>query len=175
MNFGSSIHHDCARTIRNYNTMSQFQILIVEDEAILAMNEQKLLQRMGYQVCGVTNNGKTAVEIARSRAPDLILMDIRIRGPIDGIQTAGRIRRFSDVPVLYTSAYSDEDTLIRLRNTPFSRHLFKPYQVEDLQEAIEAFRTESRWKASKKNQGSHAPANEDASQNRLRWCLAKEE
>jgi len=145
--------------------MSPFKILIVEDEAILAMNEQKLLQRMGYQVCGVTDNGRTAVEITRRDAPDLILMDIRIRGPIDGIQTAERIRRFSNVPVVYTTAYSDEDTLSRLQKTTFSRHLFKPFQVFDLQESIEASLAESGWNAPGIKTGRRAPVNEQANPN----------
>ncbi len=139
--------------------MGDLKILIVEDEAILAMNQERLLSRMGYQVCGVTDNGRTAVGIVKRSAPDLILMDIRIRGPIDGIQTAELIRLFSDVPVLYTTAYSDEETLIRLRNTSYSRYLFKPYQVEELQEAVEACRTQFRLNASEMSHRSPAPAN----------------
>jgi two-component system, response regulator PdtaR len=120
--------------------MGDIRILIVEDEGILAMNEQKLLVRLGYEVCGVADNGETAVEMARRLAPDLILMDIRIRGPVDGVQTAERIRHFSDAPILFTTAFSDEDTLSRSGKTAFASHLFKPFQIRDLQAAIESCR-----------------------------------
>ena len=154
--------------------MGDFRILIVEDEAILAMNEQKILSRMGYQVCGVTDNGQTAVEITKCRKPDLILMDIRIRGPIDGVQTAERIRRFSDVPILYTTAYSDEDTVNRLRSTSFSRHLFKPWQPNDLKGAIEACRSRSGWKESEDVRLPFAQDDANAGNHRNRCSLVKE-
>jgi CheY-like chemotaxis protein len=154
--------------------MGDFRILIVEDEAILAMNEQKILSRMGYQVCGVTDNGQTAVEIAKHRKPDLILMDIRIRGPIDGIQTAECIRRFSDVPILYTTAYSDEDTMSRLGKTAFSRHLFKPWQPNALKEAIEACRSRSGLNESEDIRLPFTSKDANAGHHSERCCFAKE-
>jgi two-component system, response regulator PdtaR len=147
------------RIIFYQGIMGDFRILIVEDEGILAMNEQKCLLRLGYQVCGIADNGETAVELAKLHSPDIILMDIRIRGRLDGIQTAERIRRFSDTPILFTTAYSDEDTLSRSSKMAFAFYLDKPYQIRDLQEAIESCRSRTRRGDSAHNQENHAPEN----------------
>jgi two-component system, response regulator PdtaR len=139
--------------------MGDFRILIVEDEGILAMNEQRLLVRLGYQVCGVADNGESAVEMAKRHMPDFILMDIRIRGSMDGVQTAECIRRFSDAPILFTTAYSDEDTLMRSSKTAFTSYLFKPYQIRDLQAAIESYRTKLHGEGRAHKQERHVPEN----------------
>jgi two-component system, response regulator PdtaR len=154
--------------------MGDFRILIVEDEAILAMNEQKILSKLGYVVCGMTDNGRAAIEIAKRVEPDLILMDIRIRGPIDGIQTAECIRRFSDVPILYTTAYSDEDTMSRSRKTAHSHHLFKPWQPCDLQEAIETCLSRSGREDSEYTRPAFAQKDAVQDHHRNRCCAVKE-
>jgi CheY-like chemotaxis protein len=155
MNFEDTFIVNPIRKIIDQGTMGDFRILIVEDERILAMSEQRLLVRLGYQVCGVVDNG--AVELAKRHGPDLILMDIRIRGSMDGVQTAECIRCFSDVPILFTTAYSDEDTLSRLLKTEFASFLYKPYQIRDLQAAIESCRLRIHREGPAHNQEIRAP------------------
>jgi two-component system cell cycle sensor histidine kinase/response regulator CckA len=117
--------------------MEKLRILIVEDEAILALNVQRLLNRLGYDAFGIATSGEDAIEIARRERPDLIMMDIHLRGKLDGIQVAERIRAFLDAPVIYTSAFSDDETLERAKKTEPSAFLLKPYEIKDLQVAIE--------------------------------------
>jgi two-component system, response regulator PdtaR len=114
------------------------RILIVEDESLLAMNIQRLLNRLGYDAFQTVSRGENAVEIADRERPDLIMMDIHLKGKMDGLETAERIRKFLDVPVIYTTAYSDDETLERAQKTSSSVVLMKPYEISDLRSAIEA-------------------------------------
>jgi PAS domain S-box-containing protein len=117
--------------------MVKIRILIVEDEALLALSVQRLLNRLGYDAFGVAASGDEAVETARRERPDLIMMDIHLRGEMDGIQVAERIRDFLDVPIVYTTAFSDEETVERAKKTEPSAFLLKPYDTRDLQVTIE--------------------------------------
>jgi len=117
--------------------MEKIKVMIVEDESILVLNLQKLLERLGYDVCATTGLGEKAVELAKIHKPDVIMMDIHLGGEVDGIEAAKRIRSFSDVPILYTTAFSDEETLLRAEKTEPSSFVLKPFQVKDLQMAIE--------------------------------------
>lgn len=117
--------------------MEKLRILIVEDEAILALNVQKLLSRLGYEVCGIASTGEEAVAMAGQFKPELIVMDIHLRGKTDGIQAAERIRSFLDVPIVYTTAFADDETLQRAKISEPSAYLLKPYEIRDLQVAIE--------------------------------------
>jgi PAS domain S-box-containing protein len=128
--------------------MEKIKILLTEDENILALNMKKLLDRLGYDVCGTAASGEQAVEMAKTHKPDLIMMDIHLRGKMDGIETAERIRSFLDVPIVYTTAYSDEETLQRAKKTEPSAFLLKPFQIKDLQVTIEM--AHSKYAAEKK-------------------------
>ena len=86
------------------------KILIVEDEAVTAMELEETLSRRGYEVVGTAANGPDALRIAKERWPDLILMDIRLQGPMDGIETADQINLFYEIPVIFLTAYSDDLT-----------------------------------------------------------------
>ena len=118
-------------------TVEKIRILIVEDESILALNIQKLLVGLGYEVCGIAGAGDRAVELAKQHKPDLILMDIHLRGVKDGIQVAEQIHKFLEVPVVYTTAYSDDETIQRAKKTNPSAFLLKPFEIKDLQVTIE--------------------------------------
>jgi CheY-like chemotaxis protein len=92
---------------------SAFDILIVEDEAVLAMVYLKLLRELGYQDVGLAFSGKDALVAVKHGRPKLILLDIKLRGDLDGIEVAEIIHRRSAVPIVYITAYSDPETLRR--------------------------------------------------------------
>lgn len=86
------------------------RVMIVEDEAITAMATGAMLKRLGHVVAASVSSGQAALDAFRRQAPDLVLMDIRLHGDMDGIETARLIRRDSDVPVIFVTAYVDEGT-----------------------------------------------------------------
>ncbi|MEI6676172.1 MAG: response regulator [Verrucomicrobiota bacterium] len=90
--------------------MQAHRLLIVEDELILAMDLQDRLADLGYTVVSMVSTGEAAVTAALEHLPDLILMDIRLAGDMDGITAAREIRRRHDIPVIFMSAYADEET-----------------------------------------------------------------
>ena len=112
-------------------------IFIVEDEGIIAYNIQSDLRKAGYRVAGVADSGQDALEQIASVRPELILMDIRIRGEMDGIELARRVQEQFDVPVVYLTAHSDMETLQRAKVTGAFGHLAKPVQQSSLSSSIE--------------------------------------
>jgi DNA-binding response OmpR family regulator len=112
------------------------KILIVEDEFILQMMLEKMVQKMGHQVVSKAKSGAVAIDVAKNESPDLILMDIKIIGDIDGIETIKKIREFSDVPVLYLSGNTDPDTRKRASETAPMDFIIKPFEYQDLMNAV---------------------------------------
>lgn len=92
-------------------------ILIVEDEAILSMSYEKQLHDMGYQNVGMAFSGEDALASVELDLPKMILLDIKIRGEMDGIEVAEKIHSRHDIPIVYITAYSDQETLNRARST----------------------------------------------------------
>jgi len=92
-------------------------ILIVEDEAVLAMVYMKQLRKLGFQALGVAFNGEDALAAVEKARPKLILLDIKLSGCLDGIEVAEIIRRRYEVPIVFITAYSDADTLRRAWRT----------------------------------------------------------
>jgi CheY-like chemotaxis protein len=117
--------------------MTRDRILIVEDEAIQAMCLQDKLTDLGYGVTAMVSNGEQAVQAAAEHHPDLVLMDIKLNGRMDGIEAARQIRERFDIPVIFMSAYSDIDTLQRALLTGSDGYLVKPVQMENLSRVIE--------------------------------------
>ncbi len=113
------------------------RILVVEDEQIVAVDIQDILQRLGYHVVATVSCSDDACRVADQSPLDLILMDVRIDGPIDGIETARRIHQSHDVPVIFLTAYSDDETLRRAKQIGPYGYLVKPFVERDLQAAIE--------------------------------------
>ena len=108
------------------------QILVVEDEIIIAEDLQKKLKKLGYYVPVVVSSGEEAIEKVKENDPDLIIMDIVIHGKIDGIETVEKIHSFSDVPVIYLTAYADENTLQRAKITEPFGYILKPFKEREL-------------------------------------------
>jgi CheY-like chemotaxis protein len=117
--------------------MPKAHILIVEDELIVAEDMKMTLTNLGYTVIAIANTGELAIEIAESKKPDLILMDIMLAGKIDGITTAELIRARQDIPVIYVTAFADETLLQRAKlTTPFG-YVVKPFNEREVYSNIE--------------------------------------
>ena len=117
--------------------MTTANILVVEDDKIIAKGIEKRLRTMGYAVAGLISTGEEAVQKAAELRPDLILMDIFLGDSMDGVAAAGLIRDQLDLPVVYLTAYSDPATLLRAKITEPFGYVLKPYEDRDLQTAIE--------------------------------------
>ncbi|MBL0700608.1 MAG: response regulator [Desulfosarcina sp.] len=117
--------------------MSNLKILVVEDEAIVALDLKNSLKNLGYEVADVVASGEEAVARALALSPDLVLMDIMLKGDVDGIEAACRIRKEIDLPVIYLTAYADEDTLQRAKITTPLGYILKPFDERELHTAIE--------------------------------------
>lgn len=111
-------------------------ILIVEDEALIAADLRTRLERMGYEVVGAAGDGREALKLIAEKRPDLVLMDIVLRGKIDGIEAASRVRELM-VPVVFLTAYSDPETIGRARRAGAYGYLLKPYDDRKLRAAVE--------------------------------------
>jgi two-component system, sensor histidine kinase len=113
--------------------LSRTRILIVEDEELLVVELQELLARFGYEVVGSASTGAAAIELAVRHAPDLVLMDIRLDGPLDGIEAAAAINAVRATPVVFLTAHSDDDTFARAsgEGAPFG-FLVKPLCPREL-------------------------------------------
>jgi diguanylate cyclase (GGDEF)-like protein len=112
-------------------------ILVVEDEGIVARDLQESLTRLGYHVAGVASEGRQAVSLAEQHKPELVMMDVSLRGDIDGIQAARLIQEQSHVPVIFLTGHSDAATLQRAVRTSPLGYLLKPFQEVELRCAIE--------------------------------------
>ncbi|MCK9209695.1 MAG: PAS domain S-box protein [Ignavibacteriaceae bacterium] len=116
--------------------MEKKNILIVEDEGIIAMDLQNRLVSLGYNVIDIVSTGKEAISIAQTKAPDLILLDIMLKGNIDGIDAAQKIRTENNIPVIFLSAYADEKTLERAKLAEPYGYILKPFEERELHSTI---------------------------------------
>ena len=117
--------------------MSSARILVVEDEWLVSQGIKETLQDLGYEVAGPASSGEEALEIAETRRPDLVLMDILLKGGMDGIEAAECLRRRFDLPVIFLTAYADSQTLGRAKVTEPYGYLLKPFENRELHSAIE--------------------------------------
>jgi CheY-like chemotaxis protein len=117
--------------------MKEAKILIVEDENIVALNLQTRLKSLGYQVAGMASTGEDAVKKCAETMPDLVLMDIMLRGEMDGVAAADQIREKYHVPVVYLTAYADDVTLERAKVTEPFGYMLKPFEVKEIRTTIE--------------------------------------
>jgi two-component system, cell cycle sensor histidine kinase and response regulator CckA len=113
------------------------KILIVEDEAIIADDIQMTLDDMGYETLGPVSTGQDALDMIAEYSPDLVLLDIRIRGELDGIDVANKLREEHPVPVIFLTAHADDETIQRAGRASPAGYLLKPFQPRELRAAIE--------------------------------------
>jgi adenylate cyclase len=133
-------------------------VLIVEDERIVARDLQQLLNEIGHDAFAIAASGEEAVTIASRRRPDVALMDVRIRGAFDGIQTAWALRSLYEVPVIYLTAHADSSIMQRAQRTSPLAYLTKPVKVGELKSALELV--------------FHKDQAGDLSRDKERWFLA---
>jgi len=117
--------------------MSKINILVVEDESIVAKDIQNSLRKLGYNVPTTVSSGEEAIIVAEQNKPDLVMMDIMLKGEINGIEAADQIRQRFDVPVIYLTAYADESTLAKAKVTEPYGYIIKPFKEIDLHTTIE--------------------------------------
>ncbi|MBD0266422.1 MAG: response regulator, partial [Tolypothrix sp. T3-bin4] len=112
--------------LSNTQEKETVRVLVVEDEYILALNLQENLEALGYTVLDIADTGETAIEKATELRPNLILMDIRLRGDMDGIQASEQIWQNLQIPVIYVTGHSDKSTVERATLTSPFGYILKP-------------------------------------------------
>jgi PAS domain S-box-containing protein len=113
------------------------EILIVEDERIIAADLKHDLESFGYTVCGVASCGRDAIQLAEDTSPDLVLMDINLKGNLDGVQVAKELKNRFNIPVVYLTGHADETTLIRVKETDPAGFIVKPFRQKEIRAAVE--------------------------------------
>jgi len=113
------------------------KLLVVEDESIVALDIKHRAELLGYEVVGIASSGEEALELTREKKPDLVLMDIVLKGEVDGIEAAEIIKREYDIPVVYLTAHADKETLKRAKLTEPFGYLIKPFDDREFQSVIE--------------------------------------
>ncbi|MEL6438651.1 MAG: EAL domain-containing protein [Cyanobacteria bacterium J06621_8] len=116
--------------------INQANILIVEDELLIAKMTAKKLTQLGYHVSRIVSSGQAAIEFVQQENPDLILMDIAIKGDIDGIEAAAQIKSCLDIPIIFLTAYANDETIEKASEIGCYGYLTKPYRDQDLQAVV---------------------------------------
>lgn len=116
---------------------SNINIYIVENESIVAKDIQNSLKKLGYNVLGISNNGADAIKNIVDLEPNIVLMDIMIKGPMTGIDVAETIKKEYNIPVIFLTAYADESTLAKAKITEPYGYILKPFKEIDLHSTIE--------------------------------------
>ncbi len=111
-------------------------VLIVEDESIVALEIAGYVKELGYGVTAIVSSANKAFDVVETKPIDLILMDVNIKGDIDGVTCAKEIKSNQDIPIIYITAFSDDDTLSRAIETEPSSYLIKPFNRKELQVAM---------------------------------------
>lgn len=117
--------------------MSKINVLVVEDESIVSKDIQHSLKKLGYNVVGAASTGEKAIELAGSEKPDVILMDIMLKGKMNGIEASDNIKEAYAIPVIFLTAYADEATLSKAKITQPYGYILKPFKEIDLHTTIE--------------------------------------
>ncbi len=134
--------------------MSQIRVMIVEDMSIIALGVKSKLRRMGYEIVGAASSGEEAVAMAAATRPDVILMDINLKG-MDGVTAAQAILRDSEAAIIFTSAYSDLKTRERVDGVAAAGFISKPYEDRRLCQLIDEAAGRSGQTANTNDTGVH--------------------
>ena len=145
--------------------MTKPKILISEDEVIIAEDIAASLEELGYETCAI-DNGEETIEMIRETNPDLVLLDINLRGDIDGVELGARIKKEFGIPFIYLTAYADKDTIDRAKKTEPDGFLVKPFDEKNLRSAIEIalYKRESSTKPEARNEAA-VPQNHNHNHN----------
>ena len=132
--------------------MEKAKILVVEDQNIVALNIKNKLKNLGYTLLDTAATGEEAIRKAELMNADIVLMDIKLKGDLDGIEAAREIKNRLGIPVLYLTAFTDDETFNRAKITEPAGYISKPFREEDLHSNIEmalhkhrAEKKESKW------------------------------
>lgn len=117
--------------------MGKINVLVVEDESIVSKDIQNSLTKLGYSVVGAASSGEKAIDLAGSLNPDIVLMDIMLKGEMNGIEAAEQIRNELKIPIIFLTAYADNATLSKAKITEPYGYIIKPFKEIDLHTAIE--------------------------------------
>ena len=117
--------------------MGKTQIMVVEDESIVAKDIEMSLHKLGYHVCSLASSGEEAIRKAEEDKPDLVLMDIVLQGEMSGVEAAGQIRYQIDIPVIYLTAYEDKETLNNAKITEPFGYMIKPFETSYLKSILD--------------------------------------
>jgi two-component system, cell cycle sensor histidine kinase and response regulator CckA len=117
--------------------MTSARVMIVEDDRVVARDIRTQVSRMGHSVVGVTGSGEEAVTLAAAHLPDLVLMDIRLEGEMDGIEAAQQIRSKNRIPVVFLTAFGNEAVMRRASFTEPFGYLLKPYEDQQMRVVIQ--------------------------------------
>ncbi|MBL0728543.1 PAS domain S-box protein [Piscinibacter sp. HJYY11] len=124
--------------------MSPSSILIVEDEAVVALDLKMQLEDLGYTVVGIADDAEQAVALATKHRPSLALMDIQLKGSVDGVEVAAQLRRQMDLPVIFLTSFSDAQTVRRAAGTAPYGYLTKPFQIKEVAAGVEVALTKAQ-------------------------------
>ena len=116
--------------------MNRLNILIIEDEVIIYIHIERTLKKLGFKNIYKAKNSKTAIEIAKKNKIDLLFSDIKIEGDIDGIETSKILQNLYQIPVIFITAYRDNETLKKVVDVDFLGYLIKPYRIDELETLI---------------------------------------
>lgn len=117
--------------------MEKVNVLIVEDEMITALDLSTGLEREGYHIVGIADNAEEAIHLFKEHQADIILMDINIRGAMDGIDATRELLKIRQMPIIYLTAYTDEETIRRVKEIQPAAFLTKPFSIDNVRVAIE--------------------------------------
>lgn len=117
--------------------MANTNILVVEDEIIVSKDIQNSLKKLGYTIVGSAASGEKAIEVAQAEKPDLILMDIMLKGEMNGIEAAEKIKETMNIPIIFLTAYAEDSTLSKAKLVEPYGYILKPFKEIDLKTAIE--------------------------------------
>jgi DNA-binding response OmpR family regulator len=126
--------------------------LIVEDEFLIAEELRERLSRLGFSVIAAVDTAEEGIAIATRECPDLVLMDIRLKGEKDGVQAANEIRQQVDVPIVYVTAYSDQLTVDQVKRSEHDGYILKPFHARELQSTVEVAIQRHAMRAKQKKQ-----------------------
>ena len=136
--------------------MTQANVLIVEDELLIAKSIAKKLNKLGYNVVEIVASGREAIQYASKTSLDLILMDIAIKGKIDGIEAANYIKKIVDTPIIFLTAYASDETIERASKTGCYGYLIKPFRDKELQATVQMTLSKYREQSTIKKALNHS-------------------